>query len=410
MNNDGYAWNFSNMVPRFSKIFHSLQGYWSRSSIAKKTLITSGAVGCIGLCSLLVYKAIKNWSSSQIGNPVIETPLQPNKHNPKTQQQLTEEQLRLLAQTFYRSLKQQYGQGILLEISDEEGIERMVKLIAEVSKGLPEKYLFQLLAPKEEYLKREIYSEFASCICEPCKPGRLNTYARFIRPMLGIFGENEAGLFDCILVPYIGPDTVYVEVKQHEKELPLYKYWQSGHRALYDALELKNKKGIELPEKKQKYAASLIKCYKIHLMPLENVAENVFLDLAKLIKDVPAFQTTIKAFKIKCEDYKKLKEDGHIPKIVIYVEAGKKEAQFVLDALYKKFGHEPGYTGYNPRYNERVTDMIWFAQGDGDAKWSFPDLFEPGDDTTYSGKVYYRSDLTPEGAKGGYYLINPAQH
>lgn len=56
------------------------------------------------------------------------------------------------------------------------------------------------------------------------------------------------------------------------------------------------------------------------------------------------------------------------PLIVIYVY-GRNDAQEVLDQIYAAFKDEPG-RGYQPRYNARVTDCIWVAQGHGDEKGS----------------------------------------
>ncbi len=81
-------------------------------------------------------------------------------------------------------------------------------------------------------------------------------------------------------------------------------------------------------------------------------------------------------------------KDNIVPKIVIYAVTGKDKAQYVLDEVYKEFLQLEGLD-MPPRFNEKVTSLIYFAQGDGDEKllpkkqylFEFPD------------RVYYRDDV-----------------
>jgi hypothetical protein len=88
------------------------------------------------------------------------------------------------------------------------------------------------------------------------------------------------------------------------------------------------------------------------------------------------------------------------PKIVIYPSTGKENAQKVLDKLYTLFNYIPGLNE-QPRFNAKVTDLIWIAQGDSIYKESvrFDKYFE------LPFKTYYNPMLT--GKFQNYHLIHP---
>lgn len=87
-----------------------------------------------------------------------------------------------------------------------------------------------------------------------------------------------------------------------------------------------------------------------------------------------------------------------MPKIVIYCASGKENAQLVLHKIYNAFRYRKGL-GIAPRYNQPVTDCIYYAQGNGDDKTDeFADLFE-------SNRIHYRHDVT--GQKEDYHLTMP---
>lgn len=84
----------------------------------------------------------------------------------------------------------------------------------------------------------------------------------------------------------------------------------------------------------------------------------------------------------------KIIPEDQLPQIVIYAY-GKEDAQNILNFLFKHFKDEPGAKDengkcYPPRYNGKVTDLIWIAQGNGDdkKKGSNSEFFEPN-------KIYF---------------------
>ncbi len=142
----------------------------------------------------------------------------------------------------------------------------------------------------------------------------------------------------------------------------------------------------------------LVKTYKIHLMPIDVLDEIVMLiRLYELIQKDKDFSSRLKTFKILINPYQQ--KDITYAKVVIYA-SGKENAQKMLNSIYAKFKNMVGLD-IAPRYNAKVTDLIWIAQGDGDYKLEQPFI------SYYESplRVYYRADIT--GAAQNYHLINP---
>jgi len=150
----------------------------------------------------------------------------------------------------------------------------------------------------------------------------------------------------------------------------------------------------------------IVSLYKIHLMPRDEDLEKATIALSTLIQSNPELKNAINVFKIipMYEQFQKIleergEESAQAPKIVIYT-TDKQNAQTVLNKMYKHFKNWPG-VGRAPSFNEKVTDFIFFAQGDRGDKINYPDLFEE------SG-VYFKPDIV-KGRILDFHLINPAQ-
>lgn len=124
--------------------------------------------------------------------------------------------------------------------------------------------------------------------------------------------------------------------------------------------------------------------YKIHFMPFDRDLINF---LAKLIDeirknpDIRAALTSIKILPIPEQMHElKVKLYGadcpysRFPKVVLYCY-GRKKTQKALNILYKIFASYPGI-GRAPAYNVKVTDLIYFTQGDRQDKILFPEWFD----------------------------------
>ncbi len=163
------------------------------------------------------------------------------------------------------------------------------------------------------------------------------------------------------------------------------------------------------------FAKELVKFYKIHLMPQEKPdgdpteIERIFIKLLKLIQKNETLQKGIYTMKIKV--IKTIQQPERPPRIVLYVY-GKQNAQNVIDTLWKEFD-EKNYPGLDqaPGFNEKVTSLIFFAQGDRDFKQdNMPDPisheihnYEPYYETPQ--RIYYHSLIT--GEYQDYHLKNP---
>lgn len=149
-------------------------------------------------------------------------------------------------------------------------------------------------------------------------------------------------------------------------------------------------------ENVKKIANTLVGNYKIHMMPKGSLTE-ILVKLLEAIDKDPELNRLIGDFKLALgTNYEK---DGTVfPLIAFYSAPGKENAQKLLNKLYYLFKDTPGLNK-RPRYNARVTDLLWIAQGDGDYKTDeFAKYYEPN-------RVYYRADIT--GILRNYHLVHP---
>lgn len=151
----------------------------------------------------------------------------------------------------------------------------------------------------------------------------------------------------------------------------------------------------------------LVEKYKIHLMPksrndlveiLKRFFNNVEKDnrLAEAIHD----------FKFKCTvdftDIEALKKSlyskGEILPIIVIYPAGKKEvAEYLLNKFIEIYGDMTG-ANLTPRYNKKITSLIYYAQGEGDSKGDRYKQYYTED------RVFYRKDFEGEGENKNYEL------
>ncbi len=146
--------------------------------------------------------------------------------------------------------------------------------------------------------------------------------------------------------------------------------------------------------------AKLAASYKIHLMPFDEDIVPILRRLFSGLCGDAQLRHAIAYFKIAAHTDRITFPGRTMPIMVIYPHASKDAAQNVLNRVYDLFKDIQG-KDIVPRYNERVTSLIYFAQGDGDYKHdSFQEYYEPN-------RVYYRADF--EGADRDYHLVNPGK-
>lgn len=148
----------------------------------------------------------------------------------------------------------------------------------------------------------------------------------------------------------------------------------------------------------QEVADSVVQEYKIHLMPQGDPTQTI-VTLLTLLKKDPELQHLIAAFKVMVKD--KLVVNGvYYPRIVVYPAQGKENAQKALNKLYAGLKDIKGL-GLRPRYNAKVNDLIWVAQGDSGYKnqSKYQVYFEA---PTFR---YFKPDLT--GKMVNYHLVHP---
>ena len=182
-------------------------------------------------------------------------------------------------------------------------------------------------------------------------------------------------------------------------ELPAYLILESRLEKTKNPEERK-----KLAEELTRLAEELVQTYKIHLMPTDSIDQiTMLLKIDKAIKNDPELNSLITVFKILINPYRQ--GDIIFPKVVFY-SFGKENTQKMLNRLYKILDM-PGMN-LKPRYNARVTDLIWVAQGNGDHKMdnkekkiSYKAYYENPD----GDRVYYKPDFT--GKQQDYHLVHP---
>lgn len=138
--------------------------------------------------------------------------------------------------------------------------------------------------------------------------------------------------------------------------------------------------------------------YKIHLMPK---TKDIPIILSRLLEELEKnkdLSLAIKVVKVLYNTDDLYDRNKNIlPIIVVYPAQGKQNAQKVLDVFQMLFRDIEGLN-LTPRYNQKVTDLIYFAQGDGDIKMSHPEFFEKPE------MIYYKSDFVITGKDENYAL------
>lgn len=163
---------------------------------------------------------------------------------------------------------------------------------------------------------------------------------------------------------------------------------------------------------KDPYYAFLIKenlaqTYKIHLMPQDKDIVTILIKLFNTLKQNTEVRKLLVETKVLLPYSQELliersKQGLSVtPRMVIYPIKGKENAQKALDIIYETFKNDKGLD-ITPRFNEKVTSLIYFAQGESMDKMNK----ELSKDFEQPNMIYYKSDFT--GKKEDYHLKNPA--
>lgn len=147
----------------------------------------------------------------------------------------------------------------------------------------------------------------------------------------------------------------------------------------------------------------LVQLYKIHLMPNDRDIEAVTIKLLQAMEDDKELYNAIAVFKV---NYKINDQERNLPIIVIYANPGKATAQLIVDKLYSVFDGIEG-SGRVPRFNVKITSLLYWAQGDGDHKeQAFYSKYydQPGMECYVSNIKQF---LNPQAPMEDYYLIAP---
>lgn len=145
--------------------------------------------------------------------------------------------------------------------------------------------------------------------------------------------------------------------------------------------------------------------YKIHLMP--QAAHTLFIveELLKAVRKDKALESVMHQIKVVNDTHKVRSEV--MPAIVVYPALGIANAQKALDRIY---GHLGKYAimgqDITPRYNQKIDELIFYAQGSGDFKKTYKSLMEQAGVDWKNGGIF-EEDMVH--FKGDYHLKSPAE-
>jgi hypothetical protein len=174
-------------------------------------------------------------------------------------------------------------------------------------------------------------------------------------------------------------------------------------------LNFYNEKKYKRCGDKEQFEQALTGFYKIHIMPEEEDILHVVSRIFEGLKQDKELQTLIKSLKIQSalwisnvlniEPSKSYPEKQYSAAIILYPSWGQDNAQKLLDKLMLLLKDFKG-SNHLPRYNLKVNDLLFYAQGDGDTKMDSglrEKYFDPT--TNYA---LYNADFT--GQKKDYHL------
>ena len=128
-----------------------------------------------------------------------------------------------------------------------------------------------------------------------------------------------------------------------------------------------------LTGREKKEMEVLVQRYKIHLMPKQEYIPFILGKLIDAIESDPDLKEAINSFKVidRTEEERKARPEV-FPVIVVYARLGKQNAQTALSKIYQALAQ---YSGLGmdecPRFNQRVNELIYYAQSDGDIKKNY---------------------------------------
>lgn len=157
------------------------------------------------------------------------------------------------------------------------------------------------------------------------------------------------------------------------------------------------------------------KLYKIHVMPFKNDIPLVIYSLVEAVLNNKTFSNSIAQVKYLLDEpeHSQRKHRPLSPTIVIYVGGGKAHAQTALDTLYKVLVDERDKPmkglDKTPRFNRKVTSLIYWSQGNGDDKEEYDKSI------IYDKNIIYADDLVTynpiiTGKYENYELTDPSKN
>jgi hypothetical protein len=198
-------------------------------------------------------------------------------------------------------------------------------------------------------------------------------------------------------LPAPGSDFIIFEIMPSEPEdLGSFREFSLTHNP-FDAVRVTGNSKV--------VAQKFTQFYKIHLMPADDISSskilaiilNAYMNDSELKKLVPIFKIAPKSLQ------KVIRGEMHvIPAVVLYTKNGTEATQKALNKIYHEFVQHPEIrgSGIRPRFNAKVNDLIWIAQGNGDNKGGqYSQYYEP------PFQAYYRKDIT--GEIENYHLKHP---
>lgn len=154
--------------------------------------------------------------------------------------------------------------------------------------------------------------------------------------------------------------------------------------------------------------------FKIHLMPKLYSIDFIY-DVAARLLTNPVLLENVQSSKFQAHNVgqhitqETMKSYSDVPPFVVLYTFSKEKAQNVLNEVYKLFKNVPG-SGIRPRFNGKLNDLIWFAQGNANTKYpeSDPNYYNP-ENEKISYEEPYRIYCSPDFPVSGtnHHLVHP---
>lgn len=329
-----------------------------------------------------------------------------------------EVRINLLFTNIQQSISHKLGAAVALEKTQVDGSSNKAITILEAFKFRANEYFAKQLMKDEESEENDKFAD----VSDQQMQEAITKDLELIREQITTAWESQVRNFEKKL-----PEPVYEQTHIPREFIPLAGFdWRvsggyvfannqsyTGMQTNYNSLLtecISNMRRKDINSITPHQIENATQEYKIHLMPKTEHMGYIIEKFQDKLRSHPTLKKHVHSYKVlegkisADGSLETLILDGHgnpLPKFVIYTTS-KDDAQKMVDILHELFKDDVDKgEGKTPRLNEKINDLIYYAQFSADAKYAMPDLFE-------NGGTHFKSEIRlphwPEGTvvKGNY--------